>query len=82
MVGSQEFVKDNPFPKHKAPKEITQKFEKAISWLKTVIVALEKTENKKDNKKTPTQIKDETIAEWNRLKKNKKELEEIIKIIK
>jgi hypothetical protein len=41
-----------------------------------------KTENKKDNKKTPTQIKDETIAEWNRLKKNKKELEEIIKIIK
>lgn len=41
-----------------------------------------KTENKKDNKKTPTQIKDETIAEWNRIKKNKKELEEIIKIIK
>jgi len=41
-----------------------------------------KTENKKENKKTPTQMKDETIAEWNRLKKNKKELEEIIKIIK
>lgn len=41
-----------------------------------------KTENKKENKKTPTQMKDETIAEWNRLKKNKKELEDIIKIIK
>ena len=41
-----------------------------------------KSENKKENKKTPTQMKEETIAEWNRLKKNKKELEEIIKIIK
>lgn len=42
----------------------------------------ENNENKKENKKTPTQMKDETIAEWNRIKKNKKELEEILKIIK
>ena len=42
----------------------------------------ENNEVKKEDKKTPTQIKDETIAEWNRIKKNKKELEEILKIIK
>jgi hypothetical protein len=36
---------------------------------------------KKLNKK-PKEIQNETIAEWNRLKKNKKELEEILIIIK
>jgi len=42
----------------------------------------ENNEKKKEDRKTPTQIKEETIAEWNRLKKNKKELEELLKIIK
>ena len=45
-------------------------------------IKAENNEQKKENKKTPTQMKDETIAEWNRIKKNKKELEEILKIIK
>jgi len=42
----------------------------------------ENNEKKKEDRKTPTQIKEDTIAEWNRLKKNKKELEELLKIIK
>ncbi len=42
-----------------------------------------KTENiEKGIKKEPKDIRDETIEEWNKLKKNKKELQELLNIIK
>ncbi len=48
MVGTQQFVRNNPFPPDKIPPEIKNKFERAIVCLKDAIRLLKDGEQKED----------------------------------
>jgi tetratricopeptide (TPR) repeat protein len=48
MIGTRDFVKNNPVPPDKMPQDITEKFKKAIDCLKESIRILSEIENKND----------------------------------